>query len=185
MRLELTGRHIEITPSMRRIVDGKLARLERLLNDTAVSAQVVFSKEKTGSRADVTLHARGEKFLHGAGRGANWQAAVGAAFDKIAQQALKVKGKWDARKRQISKAAARSAVVDVVAPSRTAARPRTIMPPVVESPRQTVRPLSLPDASRQLGANGHVLVFRNADTLVVSVLYRTNGGELVLVETDA
>lgn len=170
---------------MRRIVDGKLARLERMLNDTAVSAQVIFSKEKTGSRADVTLHARGEKFLHGVGKGASWQAAVGAAFDKIAQQALKIKGKWDARKHEVSRKAARGAAVEVVAPSRTAARPRSLTTPLVESPRQTVRPLSLADASQQLGANGRVLVFRNADTLVVSVLYRASGGELVLVETDA
>jgi ribosome-associated translation inhibitor RaiA len=39
MRLELTGRQIDITPGVRRIVDTKLAKLERLLNDAAVSAQ--------------------------------------------------------------------------------------------------------------------------------------------------
>ena len=39
MRLELTGRHVDITPGLRRLVEGKLAKLERLLNDSAVSAQ--------------------------------------------------------------------------------------------------------------------------------------------------
>ena len=37
MRLELTGRHVDISPALRRLVDAKLARLERLLNDAAVS----------------------------------------------------------------------------------------------------------------------------------------------------
>ncbi len=35
MRLELTGRHVDITPALRRLVDRKLARLERVLNDSA------------------------------------------------------------------------------------------------------------------------------------------------------
>ena len=39
MRLELTGRHIDITPGLRQLSKSKLARLERLLNDRAVSAQ--------------------------------------------------------------------------------------------------------------------------------------------------
>ena len=60
MRLELTGRNVDITAGVRRIVEGKLARIERMLNNSAVSAQVVLSREKTGSRADVTLHARAE-----------------------------------------------------------------------------------------------------------------------------
>ena len=43
MRLELTGRHVDVTPVLRRLVNKKLARLERLLNDSAVSAQVVLT----------------------------------------------------------------------------------------------------------------------------------------------
>mgnify|MGYP003694102225 CR=1 FL=1 len=34
MRLELTGRHVDITPALRRLVDTKLGKLERVLNDT-------------------------------------------------------------------------------------------------------------------------------------------------------
>jgi len=67
MRVELTGRHVDITPALRRLVDRKLSRLERVLNDSALSAQIVLTDEKRGRRADVTLHARGEKFLHGDG----------------------------------------------------------------------------------------------------------------------
>ena len=54
MRLELTGRHIDITPGVRRLVESKLARLERMLNDSALSAQVVLSREKRTYRAEVT-----------------------------------------------------------------------------------------------------------------------------------
>ena len=77
MRLELTGRHVDITPALRRLVDTKLAKLERLLNDSAVSAQAVLTNEKRRRRADITVHARGEKFLHGVGNSATWEMSVG------------------------------------------------------------------------------------------------------------
>src|SRR5687767_15711394 len=100
MRVELTGRHIDITPAHRRLVDRKLARLGRILNDSALSAQVVLSREKNSRRADVMLHARGEKFLHGVGASGDWATSMALAIDKIVQQAQKVKGKWQERKRR-------------------------------------------------------------------------------------
>src|SRR5712692_11099456 len=100
MRLELTGRHVEITPTLRRLVDTKLGKLERLLNDSAVSAQAVLTREKHRCRADITVHARGEKFLHGVGTSVAWEASVCEAIDKIAQQAQRIKGKWQERKRR-------------------------------------------------------------------------------------
>jgi putative sigma-54 modulation protein len=99
MRLELTGRHVEITPALRRLVETKLGRLERLLNDRAVSAQVVLAEDKIRRVAEVTLHARGERFLHSVGREETFRLSVGAAMDKLAQQARRMKGKFDGRKR--------------------------------------------------------------------------------------
>lgn len=99
MRLELTGRHLDVSPALRRLVERKLAKLERLLDHRALSAQVVLSVGKRSHRADVTLHARGEKFLHGVAEAPAWAAAVGGAMTKIEQQAQKVKGKFDNRKR--------------------------------------------------------------------------------------
>ena len=105
MRLSLTGRQIDVPPTVRQLVMRRLERLERVFNDTLVSAQVVLTREKRARRADVTLHARGEKFLHGVGDSANWEASMSQAIDKIAQQAQKVKGKWQERKRRGVKAA--------------------------------------------------------------------------------
>ncbi len=61
MRVELTGRHVVITPALRRLVETKLSKLERLLNDSAVSAQTVLTREKHVHRADISLHARGRE----------------------------------------------------------------------------------------------------------------------------
>ena len=101
MRLELTGRQVTITPVLRLVVERKLARLERLLNDSAVSAQIVLSHEKRGHRADLTVHIRGDRFFHGVGiPSPTWDASVTRAVTKIAQQAKRVKGKRQERKRR-------------------------------------------------------------------------------------
>ena len=96
MRLELTGRHVDITPNLRRLVTRKLSKLERLLNDRAVSAQAVLSREKHSVRADITLHARGERFLHGVGNSDAWEPSIGEAIEKIYQQAQRLKSKFTA-----------------------------------------------------------------------------------------
>ena len=191
MRLELTGRHVDITPSLRRLVESKLRKLERLLNDSAVSAQAVLSREKHRHRVDVTLHARGEKFLHGNGDTATWETSLAQAIEKLAQQAQKVKGKWKERKRRGGKGApiagqdgepAAAAVAPAAAPRR---RDRARMPPILRSTRLTIRPMSVADAAREVENGGDgVVVFRDLETAAVSVLYRRRDGELTLVQAE-
>jgi putative sigma-54 modulation protein len=189
MRLELTGRHADITPSLRRLLDRKLAKLERLLNDSAVSAQAVLTREKHRHRADITLHARGEKFLHGVGDSGSWEASLAEAVEKIAQQAQKVKGKWQGRKRRGGRAAAAApepAERGVAAPEATRpAHERIRMPRVLRAMRLTVKAMSLADAARQMDAAGDgLVVFHDVETAVLSVLYRRRNGELTLIQTD-
>jgi len=194
MRLELTGRHVEITPVLRRLVDRKLAKLERLLNDSAVSAQAVLTREKHRHRTDITLHARGEKFLHGVGNSGTWEASLSDAVEKLTQQAQKVKGKWQGRKRR---GGAKGAPIDgeerqVAAVSVVrSAEPRTVrerlrMPRTLHALRQAVKAMSLAEATREIeaGDNG-LVVFRDVETATLSVLYRRQNGELTLVQTEA
>jgi len=191
MRLELTGRHVDITPQLRRLVDQKLAKLERLLNDSAVSAQAVLTLERHRHRADITLHARGEKFLHGCGASTSWEASVSEAIDRISQQAQRVKGKWQGRKRR--GAAKGEPVVPVATTERktVAAKParrpaeRVRMPRILRASRQAVKAMSVADAARQMDADGDgVVVFRDVETDAITVLYRRPNGELALVETE-
>lgn len=189
MRLELTGRHIDITPALRRLVTAKLSKLERLLNHRAVSAQAVLSREKHSVRADITLHARGEKFLHGVGNADGWETSIGEAIDKISQQAQRVKSKYTDRKRRGVKGApiagdGRDAAAPAAGPERSG-RERVRMPRILRATRQTIEPMSLADATRAIEGNGDGLViFRDVERDSVSVLYRRNG-ELTLVETEA
>ena len=186
MRLELTGRHVDITPTLRRLLDTKLSKLERVLNHRALSAQVVLTREKHRHRADITLHARGEKFLHGVSDATNWEASITQAIGKLTQQAQRVKGKWERRKRDgdiKGMPPAEAAATTALEPRR---RERVRMPRIVRASRQPLKPMSVADAAREIDAGGDgVVVFRDLQTAAVNVLYRRVNGELTLVETEA
>jgi putative sigma-54 modulation protein len=192
MRLELTGRHLDITPGIRRVIESKLARLERMLNDSVVSAQVVLTHEKTSTRADVTLHARGEKFLHGFGRGVSPGVAMGQAVEKLAQQAQKVKTRWEARKRRGPRAPITASEAPAGEPAATPAtetpargRARLRMPRILKARRQAIRVMSVSDAAAEIDGGEGAVVFRDAETSRIAVLYRAPGGDLTLIETEA
>src|SRR5687767_2808031 len=99
MRLDITGRHVDITPPLRQLIERRLARLERLLNDSIVSIKVILTLEKYRHRAEVIVHARGDHTLRGLGEGNAWPISLRQAVEKLEQQADKVKTKWTERKR--------------------------------------------------------------------------------------
>jgi putative sigma-54 modulation protein len=193
MRLELTARHFAIPTPVRKLAEERLARMLRPLNDSALSAQVVVTKDKSRFHAEVTLHARGEHFLHGEATGRNAQAALGSSIDKVERQVQKLKSKWTERKRQgVSASKAASATPR---PSRGAAafgigleRPDNGGQPlrIIRARRYAVKPMSVDDAALEVGDTDNAfLVFRNASTDAVTVLYRRPDGHLGLIEPEA
>jgi putative sigma-54 modulation protein len=199
MRLELTGRHVTITPGVRTLVEDGLAHTLRMLNDSALSAQVVLTKEKARHHADVTVHARGEHFLHGEATGRDLATAVGAAIDKVDRQAQKLKGKWAQRKRRgISAAKAGSEAPRPERggrrfgaegpPERPAARGRDVenAPRIIRVRRYAVKPMTVEDAAAEIGdGRDAVIVFRNSTSDMVTVLFRRPDGNFGLVEPEA
>lgn len=116
MRLLLTGRQVTITPALRRLVDTRLAKLERRLADALVSVQVVLSKEKNRYVAEVVTHARQDHILTGVGTASSWSTSLTAAVRKVLQQAETVKGKWHQRKRSATSVRTMPPAVQVRAP---------------------------------------------------------------------
>ena len=177
MRVDVTGRHVEITPPLRNLIDKRLAKLERLLNDSVVSAQVILTKEKYRHRTEMVIHARGDHMLRGLGEGNAWPISVRQAAEKVEQQALTLKGKWAERKRSSTR---RRTPREVAAD-----QPRVAAGRIVRASRYPVKPMSVEDAALRVeGAAEAFVVFRNADTDAVSILYRRKDGNLGLIEPD-
>jgi putative sigma-54 modulation protein len=192
MRLELRGHHVDITPNLRQFVEGKLSKVERLLNDRAFSAQAILTREKRRHVADITLHATGERFLHGLGDSASWETSLTQAVAKICQQAKKLKTQQKEKRHSLkapSPDGVRPASKGAAAgkPSGRAGKPTARLPRVLRASREALKPMSVEDAVREVDAAGGegVVVFRNADSEAISVVYRRRNGELALVETEA
>ena len=123
--------------------------------------------------------------LSGLGEGNAWPSSIRQAVEKIEQQAQKLKGKWTERKR--SETAGGRATAGATAPAaarrgaeRNPRRRASSAPPAMRSSRCRSRTRRCA-WSRRAEA---FLVFRNAETDAVSILYRRKDGNLGLIEPD-
>jgi len=206
MRLALTGRHVDVTPTLRQLVTRRLAKLERLLNDHALSTQVVLDVEKRNFITEITVHARGDNFITGKGSGTTWTQSVSAAAEKVMQQALKVKDKWVTRKRgaagskgvvngraslpapRLTRAALAgtdgAAIANAGGDARAGEARAAAIP--VRPTKYAVKPMSLEDAAvRMENAREPFVVFRHVETERITILYHRPDGRLGLIDPEA
>jgi putative sigma-54 modulation protein len=177
MRLDITGRHFTVTAATRKIAEQRLSHTVRLLNHSALSAHIGLAKERGRVRAELALHVKHDRFLHGAGSGPDAEAAIGAAADRVERQADKLKGKWKERRRRVTAAAERG---PAPRPSVTNGGRR-----IIRARRYAVKPMSIEDAAAEIGdGRDAVIVFRNSASDAVTVLYRRPDGHLGLIEPE-
>lgn len=181
MRLDITGRHVSVSPALRELITQRLNPLERRLNDAAISAMVIVTKEKYRHKVEIAIHTRGDHVLSGTAEANTWPLAIRQAALKIEQQAKKLKGKWDSRKRQAAKAVRNRKVAPAAgdgAPQTAAEGPRVV------KTRYAVKPLSIDDAVQRIERTGDsFVVFRSVDDDSVTVLFRRKDGHLGLIQS--
>lgn len=91
MNLNITGRHVEVTPAIRDYLSSKLDRVIRHF-DNVTSVTVTLSVEKLKQKVDVTLHVRG-KDIFVESEDVDLYAAIDAMTDKLDRQVQKYKQK--------------------------------------------------------------------------------------------
>lgn len=96
MQLNLSGRHLEITPALRAYVDTKIQRLERHF-DHVTSAHVVLSVEKERNKAEATVHVN-QANLFAEAQENDMYAAIDRLMDKLDRQVKKHKEKLSAHR---------------------------------------------------------------------------------------
>jgi len=177
MKLTVTGRHMTVSRAAQQQVEKQLRRLDRLLGDSALSAQCVIGREGIAYTCELTIHARGDHNLHAKAKDPRLQVAVSGAAQKAGQQAQRLKDRWKSRR----KGAVAARGVEAPEPDRETALPR-----VVRSRSKAVKPLTLDDAVLALETSRDgVVVFRHAETGAVAIVYRRPDGRVGLVEPEA
>jgi putative sigma-54 modulation protein len=91
MKIDITGRHIDLTPALQEFAQDKLKKLEKLLQEP-IEAHVVLSIVKHRHIAEVQVKSRTVAFS-GTEETGDLYASIGEVVDKLERQALKHKEK--------------------------------------------------------------------------------------------
>jgi len=97
MNLQITGRHLEVTPAIHNYVTGKLDRVMRRF-DGVIDASVILSVDKLKQKAEITVHLSGKDIFVEASA-EDMYAAIDALIDKLDRQFQKHKEKLTDRRR--------------------------------------------------------------------------------------
>ncbi len=92
MNLQLTGHHVDITPSIRDYVLAKLERINRHF-EQVIDVNVTLTVQKLDQKIEATVHLSG-KDIHVACHDADMYAAIDGLVDKLDRQIIRHKEKF-------------------------------------------------------------------------------------------
>ncbi|HEV8437864.1 MAG TPA: ribosome-associated translation inhibitor RaiA [Methylomirabilota bacterium] len=169
MQVIISTRGMTISKSYKDALTQKLSKLEPML-PKVIETKAVLSKEKHRRTAALTLIAKNHTFRSAETAG-DLAVAVDMAVDALARQVRELKDRLKNRK---GRGARRVPVAD---------GPAVSAPPAVVVRQIPLKPMSLDEAMAELGSErDDFLVFANASTDAVNVLYRRKDGGLGLIE---
>ncbi len=96
MNLNLTGRHLEITPAIRQHVIDKIAKIKSHF-EGVIDVTVILSVEKLRQKAEGSVHLSG-KDVFVESEDENLYVAIDSMIEKLDRQVLKHKEKYAARR---------------------------------------------------------------------------------------
>jgi putative sigma-54 modulation protein len=176
MKFEYTGRHVEVSPAIRRHVEDHFKKLGHIFNDSTLKTHVIIDVQKNRQTGEIVVNWR-DHTLTAKDTNADMYMALTRAMAKIEKQALKLKKKIIDRKQS-----GRS--VALVAPppdGHVEASPRP--PRIIAARRYAVKPMTAEEAALRLSHEAdQFVVFRDADTGRLGVLYKRKDGNYGLIE---
>jgi putative sigma-54 modulation protein len=166
--ITVTGRHFEVTDPLREHAVEKMENACRFL-DKITSAHITFSVEKYRHIIEVVIQSHGTT-LRGKEETADMYSSIDQVMKKIESQAKRLNEKIKDKKRHGEAAGEGEEEEPPEAPK------------VIESETFAAKPLTVDDALKELEVSGDLfVVFRNAKTSEVNVLYRRKDGDYGLV----
>ena len=183
MSVDITGRHIEITEPLRKFATDRLERLRGII-DEIIEVHFILTVEKHQRHiAEVNIKTRRD-FYHGEEVSTDMYTSIAAVLDKVEKQILKDKGKTTARKRRNNHEPAGGVTTSSLVEVEEALGER--LPRIIRSHEVAAKPMSVDDAAIEVGDSDHeFLVFRNAQTERLNVVYKRKDGNIGWIEPEA
>lgn len=193
MQLAVTFRHMDATPALKEYAREKVERINKYFPDP-IKAHVVLSTDGGFTHvADVMITLHSGFVLKGQETTEDMYSSIDLVMAKIERQVRRYKEKLlDRRVSLVEGRGAREVQHQVIEmPETASARPET--PPaaaaapnfqVVKKQKFVAQPLTVEEAIIQLNLlHDEFLVFENAQTHEVNVVYRRKDGSYGLIET--
>jgi ribosomal subunit interface protein len=176
MPLRVTGKNLDIGDVLRSQAEARINEVVAKYADGGYSGQVTVTKDGAGFRTDCTLHLGHGQDMHVTGEAGDAYASLSVAVERIAKQLRRNKRRRADHTAQkastvaLPQAEGEDDEVDVV--ETTAAGAAIVAEPVANAPTLSV----LAAVSAFEEGKAPVMVFRNAGTRRVNVLYRRADG---------
>lgn len=175
MHTSVTFRHMEPSDALKSYVEERTSRLTKYI-DRPMDSQVTLTVQKFRQIADVVINADG---LRIAGQEAHedMYAAIDLVMDKIERQVKKYKDKIRKHKPSLGRE---------IRWRRDIYEPESFEddrePVVIRTENYSVKPMSVDEAAMQMElTQQEFLVFNNASTQTVNVIYRRKDGNYGLI----
>lgn len=180
MKIEFTGRQTEISEEVQRLAERKLGKVAKVLPGMT-RAHVILTADKHRQIAEVSAHSRNLD-LTALEESTNPRLSVSNAMDKLLRQAQRQQ-----QKRRERKGASTARRPSAPPPTRgRSGEDKAEAPRVIRNRRRAVKPMTLDEATLEMEARAEgVLVFRDATTERMRILYRREDGNLGLIEPEA
>jgi putative sigma-54 modulation protein len=176
MTFEYTGRHVEVTPAIRSHVEEQFRKLNNIFNGTEPRVHVILEVEKNRQTGEVIVHWR-DHTLTATDTNADMYMALSRAIGKIEKQGVKLKKKIIDRKHNSPRTASAAPSPD----GNVQAAPAPVR--IINARRYNVKPMTAEEAALELAdKTDNFIVFRDADTSRVGVLYKRQDGNFGLIE---
>jgi putative sigma-54 modulation protein len=176
MEFEFTGRHLNITPAVEKLVQKELGKLDRLLDSAPIRTHVTVSAEKHRKRTEIVLYWRDNVFT-AVGENSDLSQSVVTAASRVHKQVLRLKEKFQTRKKgRLS--------LKQVAPVPGGAIPAAPNAPrIIPARRYRIKPMTQEEAAILLADSAdQFIVFRDAETNKIGVLYKRVDENFGLIE---
>ena len=196
MNVEFTGRHYEITPTIRKSVETGLTKIRKILGDK-FDTKVILAIEKRRHKAEITISPRNGPLV-GEAQAGDMKSAVNEALDHLEKQAVKYKTRWRSKKRHdlkkwngkeaqqeslpVAVGIVETAEISLVVHKFPAVAKSTEVHLVRSEDAVALRPMTLEEAIKEAHFRDRdVFVFRDPQGRVM-VLHRNREGKLELIE---
>jgi putative sigma-54 modulation protein len=175
MKFEYTGRHIEVTPALRSHVESHFDKINHLFDGNNSKAHVIIEVEKGRHRSEIVVNWRKEVLTANSTLPDMYQSLT-KTIDKIEKQVSRLKKKIIDKHHKAVKVATVAAEDGDDSPAPTS-------PEIIETKRYAIKPMTDEEAALSLNdQENQFLVFRNADTNRISVIYKRQDGNYGLIQ---